>query len=115
MSRPRSNTRATPGILLEVRPTTASGDLGPRASVPEEFTSRASEIADSIGEVVDQFHSRLGKTIDRRDDSSWCVRTVEIGFDIAAQAEAGVIIAKATAGATFSVHLVLYAPGQNPE
>ncbi len=115
MSRPRSNTRGTPGILLEVRPVTASGDLGPRASVPEDFTSRAAEVANGIGEVVDQFHSQLGKTLDQRDDSSWRIRTVEIGFDIAVQAEAGVVIAKATAGATFSVHLVLYSTEQSPE
>jgi hypothetical protein len=115
MSKSGSSAGPHPEILLEVRPVAVSGDLAPHASLPEEFRSRASEIADSIAEVVDQFRSRLGKVLDRRDDSSWHVGTVEIAFGIAVQAEAGVIIAKTTAGATFSARLVMYAPGEHPE
>ena len=115
MSRSRPVARPTPTILLDVRPATPSGDLGPRASIPEDFKLRAPEIADSIGDIVDHFRSRLGQSLEQRNDSSWRVRTLEIGFDIAVQAEAGVVIAKATAGATFSARLVLYMPGQDPE
>lgn len=110
MSKSRSAASPGPVVLLEVRPVTTSGDLAPHAQIPEEFKSRAGEIADSIAEVVDQFRSRLGKVLDRRDDSGWRVGSVEIEFNIAVQAEAGVVIAKATAGATFSARLVLQAP-----
>jgi hypothetical protein len=112
----KSRPAASPGteILLEVRPATISGDLAPRAVVPEEFRSRAGEIADSIAEIVDHFRLRLKKVLDQRDDSSWRVESVEIAFDIAVQAEAGVIIAKTTAGATFSARLVLHAPPEHP-
>jgi hypothetical protein len=111
MSKSRSATNPGPEILLEVRPAAASGDLAPRPAVPEEFKSRAPEIADSLAEVVDVFRSRLAKALSQQDDSSWRAGSVEIEFDIAVQAEAGIVIAKATAGATFSARLVLQAPG----
>jgi hypothetical protein len=110
MGKPRSVTNSPPEVLLEVRPAVASGDLAPRTLVPEEFRDRAAEIADSIGEVVDQFRSRLGKVLDRRENTAWRVASIEIAFAIAVQAEAGVVIAKTTAGATFSARLILQAP-----
>jgi hypothetical protein len=114
MSKSRSAASPGPEILLEVRPAQTSGDLAPRAVVPEEFKSRASEIADSIAEVADHFRSRLGKVLHQRDDSGLRIGTVEIQFGIAVQAEAGVVIAKATAGATFSAKIVLQVPGDHP-
>lgn len=111
MSKSRSAASPSPEILLEVRPAATSGDLAPRAMVPEDFNSRAGEIADSITEVFDNFRSRLEKVLDQRDDSSWRVGSVEVEFGIAVQAEAGVVIAKASAGATFLARLVLQAPG----
>jgi hypothetical protein len=114
MSKSRSAARPDTEILLEVRPATTSGDLAPRAVIPEEFRSRASEIAESITEIVDHFRSRLGRVLEQRDDSSWRVGSVEIAFGIAVQAEAGVVIAKTTAGATFSARLVLNAPPDHP-
>ncbi len=115
MSKSRSATSPNPEILLEVRQAQTTGDLAPRAVVPEEFKSRAAEIADSIAEVADHFRSRLGKVLHQREDSGWRIGTVEIQFGIAVQAESGVVIAKATAGATFSAKLVLQAPGEHPE
>src|SRR5580698_5966510 len=110
MSKSRSAGGSGTEVLLEVTPAAASGDLAPRAVVPEEFTARAGEIADSIAEVVDHFQSRLGKVLKQRDDSSWSVGSIEITFALTVQAEAGVVIAKASAGATFSARLVLLAP-----
>jgi hypothetical protein len=79
--------------------------------MPEEFRSRAAEIIDSIKEVADQFRSRLGKELqEKKDHSSWSVGSIEIEFGMAVQAEAGVIIAKTTAGATFSARLMLHPP-----
>jgi len=114
MSKSRSAANPKPEILLEVRPAQASGDLAPRVVVPEEFKSRAGEIADSIAEVADHFRSRLAKVLHQRGDDGLRIGTVEIQFGIAVQAEAGVVIAKATAGATFSAKLVLQAPGDHP-
>jgi hypothetical protein len=110
----RSIEGPNPEILLEVRPAATSGDLAPRAMIPEEFKSRAGEIADSVAEVVDHFRSRLGEALGQRDNSGWQVGSVEIEFGVAVQAEAGVVIVKATAGATFSARLVLHAQGDRP-
>jgi hypothetical protein len=115
MNKSRSAASPTSEILLEVRPAQTSGDLAPRAVVPEEFKSRAGEIADSIAEIADHFRSRLGKLLRERDDDAGLrIGTVEIQFGIAVQAEAGVVIAKATAGATFSAKIVLQIPGDHP-
>src|SRR5579859_5067884 len=111
MTRSRS---ADPVILLEVRPAATSGDLGPGAAIPEKFTARAAEIADSIADVVEHFRSRLGAALHHQDRSGWQAGSIEIGFDIAVQAETGIVIAKATAGATFSAKLVLKAPEDQP-
>jgi hypothetical protein len=103
-------------ILLEVRPVATSGDLAPHPVVPEEFTARAEEIADSIAEVADNFRSRLRKVLERRDDDSGLkIGSVEIEFGIVVQAEAGIVIAKATAGATFTARLVLLATETPPQ
>jgi hypothetical protein len=110
MNKPRSVNQLPDSILIEVRPATTRGDLGSRPAIPEEFKSRAAEIIDSIGEVVEQVRSRLGKELRQKDHSSWKVDSIEIEFGLAVQAEAGVVIAKTTAGATFSARLVLRAP-----
>lgn len=101
-------------VLLEVNPRSVPGDLGPRVAVPEVFRRRAGEIADSVAEVADQFRSRLEPLLRRPADTGWGVDSIEIGFDIAVQAEAGVVIAKATTGATFSARVTLKAP-QDPQ
>lgn len=100
----------SPEILLEVLPDSTDGDLARRSVPPEEFRRRATEIAESVAETADQFRSGLARTLKRSSDSGWLVDSVEVGFQIAVQAEAGVIIAKTTAGTTFSVRLTLKAP-----
>jgi Trypsin-co-occurring domain 1 len=104
----RSDT-GSPEILLEVRPRSVSGDLGPGVALPESFAGRAGEVADSIAEIATKFRSRLQKTLNKASDSGWKMDAIELRFDIAVQAEAGVIIAKATSGATFSAKLTLKA------
>lgn len=115
MSKARSTATRSPEILLEVRPVATSGDLAPRAAVPEEFKTRADEIADSISDVIDHLRSRLGKLLVQQDAPGWQVGSVEIEFGVSVQAETGVIIAKATAGATFSARLVLQAREDKPK
>jgi len=99
-----------PEILLEVRPRSVSGDLGPGVTMPEQFRRRAAEVADSIAEIADQFRSRLERVLQKPADPGWTTDTIELRFDIAVQAEAGVVIARATTGATFSAKLTLKAP-----
>jgi hypothetical protein len=97
-------------ILLEVVPMEASGDLAPLDVLPETFRKRASEIANSIGGIADELRSKLARIVEKSDERSWGVDSVEIGFNLTIQAGAGVIITKASAGATFSAKLTLKAP-----
>ena len=99
----------SPEILLEVRPQSVSGDLGPGIAVPESFAQRAGEVADSIAEIASQFRSRLKNKLIRPSNSDWDMDTIELTFGITVQAEAGVIIARATSSATFSAKLTLKA------
>ena len=101
---------ASPEILLEVRPASESGDLGPGFTLPEQFRQRASEIANSVAEVANQFRSSLEKELKPTGVPGWHMDSIELRFDIAVQAEAGVIIARASSGATFSAKLTLKAP-----
>jgi len=96
-------------ILLEVQPRSVSGELGPNVGVPESFTRRAGEVADSIAEIASQFRSRLEKRLDRPSDHGWRMDAIELMFGITVQAEAGVVITKATSAATFSAKLTLKA------
>lgn len=107
--RAEGEARRSAELLLEVRPRSASGDLAPQVAMPEEFRGRAREIADSVAEVADQFRSRLEPVLGGPADG-WRVGSIEVGFDIAVQAETGVVVAKATTGATFSARLTLQAP-----
>jgi Trypsin-co-occurring domain 1 len=103
-----------PDISVEVLPTYDSGDLGPGSAALEKFKERASDVADSIAEVAEDFRERLRDTLSSSDERGWRTDSIEIKFDIALQAEAGVaVIAKASAGATFSAKLTLKAPASS--
>jgi Trypsin-co-occurring domain 1 len=97
-------------ILLEVQPRSVSGELAPHVALPESFTRRASEIADSIAEIASQFRSRLEKKLERPSDGGWKMDAIELMFGVTVQAEAGVVITKAASAATFSAKLTLKAP-----
>jgi Trypsin-co-occurring domain 1 len=113
MAAPRqANGSKEPAILLEVRPASESGDLGPGGPSLEQFSRRAAEIAESIAQIAEEFRSRLQKTLRKPEESGWRTESIELGFEIAVQAEAGVVIARAVSGATFSAKLTLKAPAE---
>ena len=107
--------RPTSRILLEVLPSGGSGDLGPRIAVPEDFRARAGEIAQSLADIVEDFRSKFERAFAQRKQDVWGVGSIEIAFQIAVEAEAGIVIARTTAGATFSAKLVLEPPGDKRE
>jgi hypothetical protein len=88
-------------IYVEVRPKIQNaGDLTPTPTIPELFVKRVEEIGDSIVEVADKLRSRIEKLAHEKE-SAWTLDQVELKFGLQLQSEAGVVIAKATAGATF--------------
>jgi Trypsin-co-occurring domain 1 len=101
--------RKAPSILLEVQSSSVSGDLGPGVPTLEQFRHRAHEIADSVAQTAEDFRSRLQKALPDPENSGWRTESIELGFQIAVQAEAGVVIARAVSGATFTVKLTLKA------
>jgi Trypsin-co-occurring domain 1 len=99
-------------ILVEVQ-AVPSGNLGPRAAMLEQFEKRATEIADSVAEVAEKFRTRLEQHIqlqpaekagDQLPGSQWRLDNVELTFQLALQAQGGIVI-KASGGATFGVKL----------
>jgi hypothetical protein len=105
-------------ILVDVLPVVATGDISRRRSVlPESFAVRADEITATITEVAGKFRGSLDKEVAKAEAaavreqpaghqaSGWRLNTVELAFEISLQAEAGVIITRASTEATFSVTL----------
>jgi hypothetical protein len=94
-------------VLIEVRPSADQGiypeELKPTGPTLENFRDRAADIASSVTDVAqqlkEQFDEALGKGAGLAPDC------VEIGFGLELQAETGIVIAKASAGCTFTVKL----------
>jgi hypothetical protein len=76
---------------------------GPPA--PELFATRAGEIADSLAEVATQFRTRINDAIGQEDADGWRLGQVEVAFGLQAEAGTGVLIARVSAGATFTATL----------
>lgn len=102
-------------LLVEVRPRVSPQDRGNLASspsvAPEAFAARSEEIVDSIVSVSRRIQAELDKRYDSSSSTEWALDSLELNFELAVQAESGVIIAKASAGATFSVKLSLKKSG----
>jgi hypothetical protein len=93
-------------VLVEVRPVAVSGDVKRlRPAVPESFSARAGEVTETITEVAEKLHDHLEARMAEKETSLWRLDTVQLEFELALQAETGVLIARASAGATFSVTL----------
>lgn len=93
-------------IRVEVVP--AAGVYGQDLAgptVPELFSARASEIADSVAEVAAQFRARIEDALSKEEAGGWQLGQVELAFGLQAEAGAGILIAKASAGATFTATL----------
>jgi hypothetical protein len=102
----RNGNRKMADIRVEVVPPagTYGQDLaGP--PMPELFSARASEIADSVAEVAEQFRARIEEAMTRDAAGGWQLGQVEVAFGLQAEAGAGVLIARASVGATFTATL----------
>jgi hypothetical protein len=108
-------------VLVEVSEvgTGHAGDLKREASLaPVNFASRADDIADALLEVARRIRGRLqsadeagdvapapdGKTA--QDGKNWGLGEVQLNFQMALQADAGVVIARASASTTFSATMI---------
>jgi Trypsin-co-occurring domain 1 len=93
-------------ILVEVVPPVSTvGDLGPRISLPERFQDRAAEIANSVADIAESLRDGLARRLRADPADSIGLNGVEVEFSVNLQSEAGVVIARASANAGFSVRL----------
>jgi hypothetical protein len=93
-------------IRVEVVPAAGAyrGDLAAPA-LPELFSDRAAEIAGSVSEVARQFRARIDDTVAEEQPGGWKLGQVEVAFGLQAEVGTGVLIARASAGATFTATL----------
>jgi indole-3-glycerol phosphate synthase len=106
---------SVPQILVEVKAPSGSGDLTRKAFAPEDFGRRADEVAESLAVVADRFQEHLEEAADiQRPRKAWVLEDVQVRFALDLQAEAGVIIARTSASATFEVALTWKARGGGP-
>ncbi len=94
-------------LTVEVVPTGPSGDLAStRAIPPEVFAQRAEEIADAVRDVARRFQDRLDIDAEAAMAASgWTMSQVKLSFQIAVTAGTGVVIARASAAASFTAEL----------
>jgi Trypsin-co-occurring domain 1 len=78
---------------------------GERLVQTQSFEKRAGEIADSIAEVASQFRSRFDRYVAAEPDELWALDQVEVTFALEVQAEAGVLLARASTTGTFTAKL----------
>ena len=106
-----------PEVLVEVSQIGAStGDLKrPGSRAPVDFAGRADDIADALLEVARRIRGRLqsadedGEPADGAPTPAgkdWGLDEVQLNFQMALQADAGVVIARASASATFSATII---------
>lgn len=91
-------------VLVQVVPVEASGEISWGSGVTEELERRLDDIRSAIAAGARAVAASLGGL---PATEGWLLGEVEVSFAITLTAEAGVILSKASAGATFEVK-VLY-------
>ena len=100
-------------ILVEVRPDPrTAGDLDPKPSLPETFSSRADEIADTLAEVADRVRDRLAGALAQRPGAGYQLEEIQLSFSLDLEVQTGVIIAKTAATAAFQAQLTWRDPAK---
>jgi len=91
-------------IRVEVRPNATAGDLSRRAAKPEELLARLNDLADSLQCIAAKMSARFSE-FEGPPQRDWHLDEIELKFSIDLEAEAGVIIARASTTAGFEAKL----------
>ncbi len=81
-----------------------AGELG-GGSLVERFEDRVNELGASLGEIANRLRDQLDATLAESDDAGWRLNEVELSFSLDLEAEAGVVVAKASTTAGFEASL----------
>lgn len=93
-------------IYVEVLPAAdSSGELSFQSRIRENFEDRAKELAESLAEIATAFRSRLDHSLNQGTELTWPLQEIELKFSIDLQAQAGVVLAKASTTAGFEATL----------
>jgi hypothetical protein len=91
-------------ILVEVRPSSATGDLSGQSAIPESFISRVEDLGQSLREIAERLSQQL-EAFEKNPTAAWQLERVELKFSLDLEAETGVIIARAKTSAGFEASL----------
>lgn len=83
---------------------TGTRQIKQRTQTTELLRARADDIESAIGEASTIIHESVSKIHDKGD---WHARSVEVKFGLVLSAEAGVIVSRASAEASFEVTLTI--------
>jgi hypothetical protein len=89
--------------MTEIKVQVVSPDTGEVAFGPRRlpsFAERAGELGDSLNEIATQLRERL-RELGADDAGGWGLEQVNLTFSLDLQAEAGVIVARASSRAGF--------------
>jgi|SRR5919108_6190934 hypothetical protein len=93
--------------MTEIKVQVVSPDTGEVAFGPgrlPSFAERVSELGDSLNEIAAALRERLGE-LGEKTEEGWDLDQVNLTFSLDLQAEAGVIIARASSRAGFQAAL----------
>lgn len=85
-----------------VRPDTGEASFRP-PQLPD-FNQRAAELGDALNDIAEQLGKRLGE-LESEAEARWGLDQVTLTFSLDLQAEAGVILARASSKAGFQAAL----------
>lgn len=101
--------------MTEIKVEVVSQDTGEVAFGPKrlpDFRERAAELGDALNDVAAALRGRLHE-LGGKDDDGWDLDAVSLTFSIDLQADAGVIVARASTKAGFQAALTWKRAGPN--
>lgn len=71
----------------------------------ERFADRVHDLGQNLGNIANDLRKQLDETLQDDDRNGWGLDEVKLSFSLDLQAEAGVVMAKATTAAGFEASL----------
>jgi hypothetical protein len=96
---------STEDIYIEVTPSPGrAGDLGP-ADLVEKVSGRVSELGQALASLATQLRETMDRELTEPPGSRFPLSSLSLQMSINLEAEAGVVISRAKAGAAFQATL----------
>lgn len=96
-------------VFVQVVPLEASREIGWNSSIVEQIEARIDDIRSAIASGTRAIAESVA---DLPDPPRWKLGEISASFGVTLAAEAGVILSRASAGATFEVHVTFQPVGE---